>query len=136
MDFDKLVDLYIEIMPKMKYFDFFVQDPVKFLKQSRLDYALTTYGAENFTSHHLFPSRYDVYIKEEDFDKWKNIILENGLFGKGNLRLMIAKDYEIFKEAKEIKRVRIVSVPQLLIDLKREGGVCMEAYNLLVKRNV
>ena len=71
LDFDKLVDLYIEIMPKMKYFDFFVQDPVKFLKQSKLDYALTTYGAENFISRHLFPSRYDIYVKEEDVDKWK-----------------------------------------------------------------
>ncbi len=136
LDFDKLVDLYIEIMPKMKYFEFFVQDSVKFLKQSKLDYALTTYGAENFTSHHLFSSRYDIYIKEEDFDKWKTFILEKGLLGKGNLRLIIAKDNAIFKEAKEIKGIRIVPMPQLLIDLKREGGVCMEAYNILVKRNV
>jgi len=27
-------------------------------------------------------------------------------------------------------------LPQLLIDLKREGGVCVEAYNILVKGNV
>lgn len=136
LNFDKLVDYYIEIMPKMKYFEFFVQDPVKFLKQSKLDYALTTYGAENIVSRHLFPSRYDIYIKEEDFDKWKAFILKSGLFGKGNLRLIIAKDNAVFKESKEINGVKIVSIPQLLTDLKKEGGVCVEAYNILVKRNV
>jgi len=136
LDFDKLVDYYIEIMPKIKYFDFFVQNPIKFLKQTKLDYALTTYGAENYISHHLFPSRYDIYIKEEGLNKWKKIILKNGLFGKGNLRLLIAKDEVIIKEATTIKGIKMVSMPQLLIDLKREGGVCLEVYNILVKRDV
>lgn len=133
---DKMIEWYLETMPKIKHFDFFVQDPLTFLKQSKLEYALTTYAAENFVSRHLFPSRYDIYIKAEDFDKWKSIILEKGLLGRGNSRLNIAKDELVFKEAKEIKGVKVVSMPQLLIDLKREGGVCIEAYNILVKRNV
>ena len=66
-------------MPKLKYFDFFVQDPIKFLKQSKLSYTLTTYGAENYIGHHLFPSRYDIYIKEEDIDGWKTMIFKKGL---------------------------------------------------------
>src|SRR3989338_415831 len=136
LNFDKLVDYCIEIMPKMKHFEFFAQEPLKLLKESKLDYALTTYGAENFTSRHLFLSRYDVYIKEEALDKWKSLIIREGLLGKGNLRLIIVKDHMIFKEAQEIKGIRVVSMPQLLIDLKIEGGVCMEAYNILVKRNV
>ena len=136
LDFDKLIGYYIEIMPKMKYFEFFVQEPLKLLKESKLDYALTTYGAENFTSRHLFLSRYDVYIKEEHIDKWRSMIIKRGLLGKGNLRLILVNDHMVFKEAKEIKGIRIVSMPQLLIDLKKEGGVCMEAYNILVKRNV
>ena len=136
LDFDKLIDYYIPIMPKTRYFEFFVQEPLKLLKESKLDYALTTYGAENFTSRHLFLSRYDVYIKEEDIDKWKSLIIKRGLLGKGNLRLILAKDNAIFKEAQEIKGIKLVSMPQLLIDLKREGGVCMEAYNILVNRNV
>ena len=136
LDFNKLVDYCIEIMPKIKYSEFFVQEPLKLLNESRLDYALTTYGAENFTSRHLFLSRYDVYIKEEDFDKWKSLIIREGLLGKGNLRLILANDHAIFREAKDIKGIKIVSMPQLLIDLKREGGVCMEAYNMLVNRNV
>ena len=136
LDFSKLVDYYIEIMPKMKYFEFFVQEPLKLLKESKLDYALTTYGAENFTSRHLFLSRFDLYIKEEDIDKWKSLIIKKGLLGKGNLRLILAHDHAIFEEAKEIKGIRIVSMPQLLIDLKGEGGVCIEAYNILVQRHV
>src|SRR3989338_1321303 len=87
LNFDKLIDHYIEIMPKIKYFEFFVQEPLKLLKNSKLDYALTTYGAENFTSRHLFLSRYDVYIREDDIDKWKSLIMKGGLLGKGNLRL-------------------------------------------------
>jgi len=136
LEFNKLIDYYIEIMPKMKHSEFFVQEPLKLLGESKLDYALTTYGAENFTSRHLFLSRYDIYIKEEDIDKWKSLIINGGLLGKGNLRLILANDHAIFRQAKAINGIRIVSMPQLLIALKREGGVCMEAYNILVKGNV
>ena len=136
LDFDRLVDYYAEVMPKIKYFEFFVQDPLKMLKESKLGYALTTYGAENKTSRHLFPSRYDVYIKEEDLDKWKSQIAKHGLFGKGNLRLILARDSAIFKESRAVRGINLVSLPQLLIDLKKEGGVAVEGYKLLVKRNV
>ena len=133
---DGLVDLYIRTMPKARHFDFFVQEPLKFLKQAKLAYALTTYAAENLISRHLFPTRYDAYIKGDDFDRWKTMILGKGLIGKGNLRLIIAKDESVLNEAKDVKGIRIASMPQLLIDLKAEGGVCIEAYNILVKRNV
>ena len=62
LNFNKLVEYYIEIMPKMKYFEFFVQEPLKLLKESKLDYALTTYGAENFSRSHLFLSSFVVFI--------------------------------------------------------------------------
>jgi len=136
LNFTKLVEYYLAIAPKLKYFDFFVQDPIKFLKTAKLDYAMTTYGAENYISHHLFPSRYDVYIKGGDLKKWRNLILKNGLIGKGNLRLIMANDELMLKDFKTIKGIRLVSLPQLLVDLKKEGGVCIEAYNILVKQNV
>lgn len=136
LDFERLVDYYIEIAPKLKYFDFYVKDPISLLKQSKLYYALTTYGAENLTSHHLFPSRYDVYVKEEDLDKWKSLIIKSGLLGKGNFRIIVVNDAKILKEATILKRVKVASMPQLLIDLKKEGGVCLEAYKLLVKEDV
>jgi len=130
---DKLVDYYIEKAPKEKFFDFYVKNPIEFLKRVELDYALTTYGAENLTTHILFPSRYDIYIKEKDLEEWKKSILKDGLIGKGNLRLIIAKDETILNEARNIKKIKIVSESQLLIDLKREGGVCIEAYNIIIK---
>jgi hypothetical protein len=136
LDIDKLIDYYLSIMPKLKNFDFYVQEPVKFLQQAKLDYAITTYAADNFTTKQLFPSRYDAYVNEEDITKWKVLVLKNGLLGKGNLRLIITNDKAIFKESQIIKGIRIVSIQQLLIDLKREGGVCMEAYEILVKRYV
>lgn len=135
LDFDGLVDYYIKIAPGNVYFDFFVQDPTRFLRESGLDYALTTYGAENYVGHHLFPSRYDVYVKRGDVDKWKALVVSGGgLFGKGNLRLIMANDEAVFGETINVSGIDVASMPQLLIDLRREGGVCMEAYNLLVAR--
>lgn len=136
LDADRLIDFYARTLPKARHFDFFVQEPLKFFRQAKLMYALTTYAAENMVSMHLFPSRYDAYIKDGDLGKWKAMILEKGLVGKGNVRLVVANDELILKEAKKVKGISIVSMPQLLIDLKAEGGVCMEAYSILVKRNV
>ncbi len=136
LNIGKLIDYYLNIMPRLKHFDFYVQEPIKFLQQAKLDYAITTYAADNFTTRQLFPSRYDAYVNGEDIAKWKALVLKNGLLGKGNLRLIIANDKALFKESQIIKGIRIVSIQQLLIDLKREGGVCMEAYEILVKRHV
>ncbi len=136
LDPNKLIDYYIEIMPKIKYFDFYVQNPIEFFKKTKLKYALTTYAAENFFTKQLFLTRYDAYIEEADYPKWKADIMKNGLFGKGNLRLLFSYDKNIFVECMDIKGVKIVSKEQLLIDLKREGGVSMESYFLLLKQNV
>ncbi len=136
LDADGLIGLYTGTMPEARHFDFFVQEPLKFLKQAKLAYALTTYAAENFVSRHLFPSRYDAYIKSADLDRWKAMAIGKGLIGKGNLRLIVAEDESVLREAKDARGIRIVSMPQLLIDLKAEGGVCVEAYNILVKKHV
>lgn len=130
---DELIDYAISRLPKLKYSEYYAKDPIKLLKESKLNYALTTYGAENLTTHQLFPSRYDIYIKEEDKELWKKDILNDGLIGKGNVRLIIPKDESVFKESRLIKNINLVSKPQLLIDLKKEGGVCTEAYNLIIK---
>src|SRR3989338_4113943 len=136
LDRENLISHYLMIIPKMKQIEGFVKDPKGFFRESGLPYALTTYAAENYTSHHLFLTRYDAYILEKDAQTWKSLILERGLYGKGNIRLMVAYDEAILAEAVKIKGVSIVSTPLLLIDLKREGGVAIEGYNLLVKQDV
>ncbi|MFH0876479.1 MAG: hypothetical protein V1859_11165 [archaeon] len=136
IDIDRLVGQYIKAMPKVKYVDFFYKNPEDILKKTKLKYALTTYAAENFYTKQLFLSRYDLYIGEKDYALWKKNILANGLIGKGNIRLLLTYDDKILDEAIEQKGMSIVALPQLLVDLKREGGVCMESYNLLVHKNV
>ena len=130
---DKLIAYYVESIPKATYFECYVQNPLQFLKGSSLPYALTTYGAENLTSHHLFPTRYDIYIRKDDSDAWKHLIAKEGLLGKGNLRIIPTHDNAIFSEGRKVKGVQLVSLPQLMIDLKKEGGVAEEAFAMLVK---
>ncbi len=135
-DVNKLIEHYLSLDAKQKYFDFHIPQPLEYLKAAKKEYLLTTYVAENLLSHHLFPSRTDVYIKEEDVDAWKERLFKKGLIGSGNFRLIIAKDDYLFKFVQEIKKLKVVSLPLLLIDLKREGGVCLEAYNYLVNKYV
>jgi hypothetical protein len=37
---------------------------------------------------------------------------------------------------KKINGLWVASVPQVLIDLRREGGVCLEAYEMMVEKYV
>ena len=132
---EALLDHWFSITQKPKHYDFFVQSPKEFLKNIKLDYALTTYMAENLLNHYLFPSRTDLYIKEEDFSKWKKKISQNGLVGKGNLRLLIYDEHTMY-EKKKIGGLWVASAPQVMIDLRREGGVCQEAYDMMVEKYV
>lgn len=134
--FGELIDYYLSIDSKDRHFDFHLPQPENHLKKADKIYALTTYSAENMVSHHLFPSRTDVYIKEEDLDKWKKELFKKGLVGKGNLRLIVANDDYLFKFTQRIGKLSLVTVPLLMIDLKREGGVCTQAYEYLVKKYV
>jgi DNA-binding Lrp family transcriptional regulator len=111
---------------------YFVKDPLKLLRETRLDYVLTTYQAENIVQHHLFPSRFDIYIKETDLQKWHDLMIKNGLYGKGNVRLIIADEHVGYGKRK-IDKISIVSTAQLIIDLFSEGGPCAEAAEMLLK---
>lgn len=132
-DYEGLIDEWLKISKKPKYFDFFINDPKDFLNDIQMDYALTTYFADTFTNSILFPSRADVYIKRGDFQKWKDILLEKGLMGKGNFRLLL-DDEHVFYNKFKARGFWIVSEPQLMLDLKREGGVCLQSYEKMVKK--
>jgi len=51
---------------KNKFRSYMVKEPLELLKKTKLDYALTTYQAETIVQRYLFPSRIDIYIREED----------------------------------------------------------------------
>ena len=132
---EKLLDYWFLIIQPAVHYDFFVQSSKEFLQTVDLDYALTTYAAENLLNHYLFPSRTDVYIKEDELQLWKAKINGAGLVGKGNLRLLVYDDHAMYARRK-IDGLWVASVPQVLIDLRREGGVCLEAYEMMVKKYV
>ena len=133
-DKKKLLEYWINISKKPKKFrSYMIKEPLEFLKKSKLDYALTTYQAENIVQHYLFPSRIDIYIKEADLDNWHSLITKNGLYGKGNFRIIISDNHVMYGK-RNINKLSIVSMPQLIVDLTKEGGPCKEAAEMLMKR--
>ena len=136
LDVDKLIDYYLTMEKQSKYFDFFIQQPQEYFLSQKKIHALTTYAAENNISYHLFLTRFDAYVKEEDVQAWKEELFKKGLIGRGNVRLIVVHDNYIFKFTQKIRGLHVVTIPLLLIDLKREGGVCMQAYEYLVKKYV
>ncbi len=136
LDHDKLIDYYHSIAKKQNYASYDLKDPANFLKDSKMQYALTTYVADNLTNKNLFPARYDVYIKKEDFERWKfTIMKEKGLIGGGNLRLIISDDDFIFSSSQEKQGLSLVSDAKLLIDLKdSKDEPCKEAYMIIRRK--
>ncbi len=131
---EKILDYWISISKKpRKYRDYMVKEPLEIIKKSKLEYALTTYQAENIVQHYLFPSRVDVYISEGDLDSWHSLMTKHGLYGKGNVRIIIADEHVRFAK-RIINGQAIVSIPQLIVDLTKEGGPCTEAAEMLRKR--
>ena len=122
--------LTIHKKPK-KYREYIIKEPLKLLKKIKLDYALTTYQAENIVQHHLFPSRIDIYIKEEDFQTWHSLLMKEGLYGKGNVRTIVTEEH-IFYGKRKLNGLSVVSLPQIIIDLFAEGGPAAEAAQMLL----
>lgn len=132
-NYSGLVKYWLNVKTKPEKQEYMCKDPVSLLKEAQLPYALTTYQAENLVQHYLFPSRTDLYIKTEDTEKWHNLIITGGLVGKGNMRLLIT-DSHVFYNSFKRQDLSIVSIPQLIVDLFEEGGVCTEAAEKLLEK--
>ena len=132
-DYTGLVKYWLEVKTKPEKKEYMHKNPLNLLMRSRLQYALTTYQAENLVQHYLFPTRTDLYIKREDAENWHTLITQEGLIGKGNLRLLIT-DNHVFYHSIERRELKIVSLPQLIVDLLEEGGVCTQAAQELLKK--
>lgn len=113
--------------------EYMLRKPLSVFGKLDLPYALTTYQAENLVQNYLFPSRIDFYIKRSDLAKWHDALRGEGLVGKGNTRALIT-DEHVFYNASERGGFRIVSMPQLIMDLLAEGGVCAEAAEMLIEK--
>jgi len=134
-DYTGLVKYWLEVKTKADKKEYMHRDPLSLLKRTRLQYALTTYQAENIVQNYLFPSRIDLYIREKDAEQWHELITKEGLVGKGNMRLLIADDH-VFYGSFERRGLNIVSLPQLIVDLFEEDGVCVAAAQKLLEKVV
>jgi len=133
IDAEGLFTYWLEINTYPPYREYNVQNPLHILEKTKLEYALTTYHAESLTQHYLFPSRVDIYIQEEEISAWHTLLTKNGLVGKGNFRILLDDNYVFYANRKKNK-IRIVSIPQLILDLLREQGVAIEAAQKLIKK--
>lgn len=137
-DFKKLITLWQKWQVRPNRKEYMLRNPIDILRKTKLQYALTTYQAENIVQNYLFPSRVDFYINPRERDEWHRILSREGLVGKGNTRVLIG-DEHVFYGSFEKNGLRVVSLPQLIVDLLNEGGVCVEAAERLlgkVSKNV
>ena len=132
-DYFRLVKCWLSVKTKPEKQEYMCKDPIGLIRKAQLPYALTTYQAENLVQHYLFPSRTDLYIKTEDKQKWHDLIVTEGLVGKGNMRLLTT-DSHVFYNSFKRQDLDIVSIPQLIVDLFEEGGVCTEAAEKLLEK--
>jgi len=128
-----LIKYWLQIKTKPEKKEYMHKNALDLIQTSKLPYALTTYRAENLVQHYLFPSRIDLYIKRDDLNKWHEEVTTEGLVGRGNLRLLIA-DEHVFYGAFKRQNLTVVSIPQLIVDLLQEGGVCTEAAEKLINK--
>ena len=135
LDYRKLIETWVSIHKPPRRIDYAVQDPEEYLRVTNLEYVLTTYRAEALTQGYLFPSRTDLYIKPSDEEAWGNTLSNKGLKGKGNFRLLVG-DKHVFYASKNVNKYVVVSKAQLILDLVLEGGVCTEAANMLIEKEV
>ena len=136
----KVTDIYglfehwLKIRSPLQYAEYHLQnDPLTIIKNSNLSYALTTYQADNLMHRYLFPTRTDIYILKDELDLWHKALLAHGLIGTGNTRIIIG-DPHLIEHSTKKKGFFIVSGPQLICDLFMEGGVAVDATNLLVRK--
>lgn len=130
-DIKELFYYWKEINKYPMHREYNIKNPLELLKKTKLKFTLTTYYAENLTQKYLFPSRVDIYIKEQDIDKWHDIFIKQGLVGKGNVRLLVDDEHIFYANIKK-EGLRIVSMPQLILDLLREEGASIEAAHKLI----
>ncbi len=132
-NYQGLIKYWLEIKTKPEKKEYMHKDPVSLLKNTKIQYALTTYQAENLVQRYLFPSRTDLYVERKDTEEWHKLLTAEGLVGKGNIRLLIA-DNHVFYGCFKRQNLNVVCIPQLIVDLFQEGGVCTEAAEKLLQK--
>lgn len=133
VDMGGLISWWRRWRPPFEHCDYMVRWPLQLLAGSGMQHATTTYLAERMVQDYLFTSRTDVYVRREDAARWHDLIVEDGLVGGGNLRLLYGDDY-VFYKSLSIEGVAVVSMPQIIADLYDTGAACVEAADMLLEK--
>ncbi len=98
-------------------------------------YALTGEAAAEFVSPFTRYTAVDVYVDE--FSYWDEALGLTRVGKGGNVRLVRPTDQGVFdgSGSKMPSQPRIVSLPQLFVDLSRAGGAAQEAATFLLEQN-
>jgi hypothetical protein len=128
---DKLYQKWQQIKITPNQLNISLQQPMQLLENTELKYALTTYQAENLHQGFLFPSTTDLYIHPGEIEEWLTTIENKAMLGGGNTRLRVL-DKQVFYNTQERDEFSTVSIPQLILDLRDEGGPCSEAADKLI----
>jgi hypothetical protein len=129
---ERLFGIWAQRRTSTRFREYHIQDQLNTIKNAKLDFALTTYYAEQLLGDYLFPRYIDLYIHEEDANDWHRYLSQKGYVGKGNVRILLGDDH-VFWETNDRTALKTVSVQQLIVDLLREGAVCVEAAELLIE---
>lgn len=133
-EYEKLIHAWKTWQIKPIRDQYFLKNPFRILEKTKLNYAMTTYIAENLIQKYLFPSKIQFYINPADRIEWRNLILaDDGFVGRGNVTLLFG-DEHAFYHSFLIDSMKLVSIPQLILDLLNEGASCTEAANMLMLR--
>lgn len=86
--------------------------------KNNLKYAFTLFSATEIVAPYVSPNESHLYILEKEKEKWEKIMPKNNIFlaEKGNVICFLV-DEKYFYNAKKIRDIRIVSLPQLYADL-------------------
>ena len=74
-DFKGLVSRWQKWKIEPERREYMLRKPLDVLRKTNLNYALTTYQAENLVQNYLFPSRIDFYIEPTDLPKWHKLLM-------------------------------------------------------------
>jgi hypothetical protein len=122
----KLYQVWLDQRIEPNQLEVSLQQPMDLLAETDLQYALTTYQAENLQQGFLFTSTTDFYIAPAEINDWLAVVEEKGLLGGGNTRIRVLDDH-VFYNQQAVDGFSIVSIPQLILDLLAEGGPCEQA---------
>ena len=114
---------------------YIIGKPMEFVRSTGLRYALTTFAAEALWQYYLFPSRVEFYVYPEDESKWHDALSNEGRVGGGNTVMFIGDPHVFYKSAQR-GGFHTVSLPQLIADLRWTGGVCGEAADMLIEKEM